>query len=136
MTRKHIDELGTLQQAVMEVLWDRGEGTVQAVRSALAGAQRAPAYTTVLSVLQKLEKAGWVEHRAEGRAYVYMPTRTRSEEGTSAVWKFVDGVFQGDPTLMFQHLIDDDRIDAGDLDALRRLIDERRRDLGETGGVS
>ena len=68
MTRKSLDELGALQRRVVEVLWGRGEGTVHQVVDSLVDDQgKKPAYTTVLSVLQKLEKAGWVEHRREGR---------------------------------------------------------------------
>lgn len=110
----------------MEVLWGLGEGTVEQVRQALPG--RRPAYTTVLSVLQKLEKSGWVRHRAEGRAYVYSAARSREQAGSSALWKFVDGVFRGDPLLLFEHLLDGDRIDDGDLAALRRMIDDKRQE--------
>ena len=124
MTRKQLDELGSLQQQVLETLWALGEATVEQVRGALPG-DRQPAYTTVLSVLQKLEKAGWVGHRSEGRAYVYAATRSREQAGSSALWKFVDGVFRGDPLLLFEHLIDDERIDADDLSRLRAMIDER-----------
>lgn len=127
MTPRRLDELGSLQQAVMEVLWAAGEATVEQVRASLAGTKR-PAYTTVLSVLQKLEKAAWVRHRAEGRTYVYAAARTREQAGVNALWKFVDGVFRGDPLLLFEHLIDGDRLDDGDLTALRRMIDEKRQD--------
>jgi len=127
MTLRRLDELGSLQQAVMEVLWSKGEATVEQVRAALGG-EKQPAYTTVLSVLQKLEKADWVVHRAEGRAYIYSSARSREQAGSSALWKFVDGVFRGDPLLLFEHLIDGDRLDDGDLGALRRMIDEKRQD--------
>ncbi len=127
MTPRRLDELGSLQQAVMEVLWSKGEATVEQVRAALGGAKQ-PAYTTVLSVLQKLEKADWVGHRAEGRAYIYSSSRSREQAGASALWKFVDGVFRGDPLLLFEHLIDGDRLNDGDLGALRRMIDEKRQD--------
>jgi predicted transcriptional regulator len=126
MTRKRLDELGALQQAVMDVIWDRGEGRVEDVRGALG--DRRPAYTTVLSVLQKLEKAGWVQHRREGRAYVYSAKRSRRQEGSSALWQFIDGVFRGDPTLLFEHLIDGDRLDDEDLAALRKMIDAKRQE--------
>ena len=128
MTARHIDELGALQQAVMEALWSAGEATVQDVRESLGGG-KPPAYTTVLSVLQKLEKAGWVGHRAEGRAYIYAPLRSRRQAGASALWKFIDGVFRGDPQLMLEHLIEGDRLDAKDLGELRKLIEARRKEL-------
>ncbi len=127
MTPKRLDELGRLQQAVMEVVWQRGEATVEEVRTVLPG-RKQPAYTTVLSVLQKLEKAGWVNHRAEGRAYVYSANRSRRQAGSSALWKFVDGVFRGDPLLLFEHLIEGERIDDAELAALRRMIDLRRQE--------
>jgi predicted transcriptional regulator len=127
MSRKRLDELGSLQQAVMDVIWERGEATVEEVRGALRGRRR-PAYTTVLSVLQKLEKAGWLKHRAEGRAYVYSAKRSRRQEGSSALWKFVDGVFRGDPTLLFEHLIEGDRLGDADLAALRKMIDAKRKE--------
>ena len=127
MARKRLDELGSLQMAVMEALWMAGEATVQAVRDSLAG-DRTPAYTTVLSVLQKLEKAGWVKHRREGRNYVYMPRRSRAEEGASAMRSFVDGVFRGNPALAFQHLIDDERLSDEDLAALRAMIEAKRQE--------
>lgn len=127
MNRKRLDELGSLQQAVMDVIWSREEATVQEVRDAIGG-RRQPAYTTVLSVLQKLEKSGWVKHRAEGRAYVYSARRSRQQEGSSALWKFVDGVFRGDPALLFEHLIEGDRLDDGDLAELRKMIDARRKE--------
>lgn len=130
MPRKKMDELGALQRAVMEVLWDREECTVQEVRDAVP-AERKPAYTTILSVLQKLEKFGWVGHRSEGRTYVYAARRSRGEEGSQSLRSFVDRVFGGDPALLFQHLIEDQRLDAGDLEALEAMIDARRRELGD-----
>jgi predicted transcriptional regulator len=126
MGRKRFDELGSLQQAVMEVIWQRGEATVGDVRAALRG--RRPAYTTVLSVLQKLEKAGWVAHRTRGRAYVYAAIRSRRQEGASSLRKFVDSVFRGDPILLFEHLIDDERLSEADLRELRKMIELRRKE--------
>ncbi len=125
MSRKRLDELGSLQQAVMEVIWKNGEATVQEVRNALKGG-RLSAYTTVLSVLQKLERAGWVKHREQGRAYVYSPLRSREQEGASALWSFIDGVFRGDPMLMFEHLIQGNRLSENEVAELRRMLDARR----------
>ena len=112
----------------MEVIWERGEATVQEVREALA--DRRPAYTTVLSVLQKLERSKWVTHREKGRAYVYTALRSRQQEGSSALWTFIDGVF-GDPMLALQHLIDGDRLSDEELSELRRLIDARRKERSD-----
>lgn len=127
MAGKSLDDLGVLQKAVMEAVWELGEASVQQVRDRL-GSDKPAAYTTVLSVMQKLEKAGWLDHRAEGRSYVYRPTRSRVEEGGSSLRAFIDRVFRGDPLLLFQHLIDDQGLSDRDLAALRTMIDRRRKE--------
>lgn len=126
MPRRSLDELGELQAAVLEVIWDRKAATVQQVRDALA--HRELAYTTVLSVMQKLEKSGWLGHRTDGRSYVYFAKRSRAEAGKSALRQFTERIFDGDPVLLFQHLLDDKRLTPDELAELRKLIDKRRKE--------
>jgi predicted transcriptional regulator len=132
MARKSIDELGALQKAVMEVVWELGEASVGQVRERL-DRDPEPAYTTILSVMQKLEKAGWLTHRSQGRSYIYIPTRSRDQAGTSTLRTFIDRVFRGDPLLLFQHLLEDEDLSAQDLRSLRKMIEEKRRKAGSQG---
>ena len=127
MPRKSLNDLGELQRAVIEIVWELGEPTVEQVRARLP---RRPAYTTVLTILQKLERGGWLRHRAVGRSYVWRAVRSRRVEGVSALRKFADHVFGGDRRLLFEHLLADEELSARDLDELRRMIDVRRK-----GGV-
>jgi predicted transcriptional regulator len=129
MARKSIDAFGALQTAVMETLWELGEATVGQVRERLKRDPE-PAYTTILSVMQKLEKTGWLTHRAEGRTYVYRPTRSRNEAGATTLRSFIDRVFRGDPLLLFQHLLDDEELTEQDFSALKRMIEQKRRKEG------
>lgn len=127
MTRMLFDELGSLQRAVMNVLWEKDQATVAQVRQTLGGS-KIPAYTTVLTVLQKLEKKGWVRHRAEGRTYIYSAKPSRQTEGTKSLKGYVDRVFQGNPLLLFEHLMDDERIDNETLNALKKMIDDKHKE--------
>ena len=127
---KRLHEIGELQREVMEIVWSRGEASVHDVRAALKR-DRPPAYTTVLSVLQKLEKNGWLRHRRKGRTYLYRARRSREQEGRSSLEEVVARVFASDPMAAFQHLLSDPSLDEGDLDALRRMIEERERELGD-----
>ncbi len=127
MSRRSLDDLGDLQKTVMEIVWTLGEASVNQVKTKLA--PRKLAYTTVLSVMQKLDKAGWLTHREEGRAYVYRPVVTRAEAGRSSLRQFIDRVCGGDPIAMFQHLLDDQELSAADLAELRKMIDKRRKEL-------
>jgi predicted transcriptional regulator len=71
-----VSSLGELERAVMEVLWDRG--TPAAVRDvARALSERELAYTTVMTVLDRLAKKGFVRRQRDGRAWRYEPENTR-----------------------------------------------------------
>lgn len=71
--------LGDLERAVMDVLWDGassgGGATVREVADALAG--RELAYTTVMTVLDRLAGKGMVEREREGRAWRYRAAASR-----------------------------------------------------------
>jgi BlaI family penicillinase repressor len=127
MDKPALDSLGDLQRAVMEVVWRRGEASVHDVLKEL-GRRRKPAYTTVLTVLQKLEKAGWLTHRAEGKSYIYIPRASREEAGAGSVRGFLQRVFEGDAVAMFQHLIRESNLSEEELRELRALIDEKRKE--------
>ncbi|MHC4168749.1 MAG: BlaI/MecI/CopY family transcriptional regulator [Planctomycetota bacterium] len=127
MSGKLLDDLGELQRAVIEVVWERGEASVHQVRAKLSRRKKL-AYTTVLTAMQKLEKAGWLRHRSEGKVYIYAPTRTREEAGARSVRKFLDRIFDGDALLMFQHLMRQDKLSDAELKELRKMIDDKRKE--------
>lgn len=124
---KPLGSMGQLQTAILEIVWELGEATVQQVRDRLAD-QKTLAYTTVLSAMQKLEKAGWLKHRHEGRAYVYLPRHSRHEAGRSALKQFVRRVFAGDQLALFKHLLDDEELSSEDLTEIQRMIDRARKE--------
>lgn len=73
--------LGDLERAVMDVLWDLEEGqeiTVRDVHGVIAGS-RDIAYTTVMTVMDRLSRKGLTVQRKEGRAYRYRAAATRAE---------------------------------------------------------
>ena len=126
MNKESVDQLGSLQRAVMEIVWDSGEATVHQVVGQFRRRKK-PAYTTILTVLRKLEKGGWLRHRAEGRVYVYAPTCTREELGARSIRRTVQQLFRGDLRACMQYLIDGHDLSQDDLRELRRMIDQRRR---------
>ena len=130
MSRKLLDDLGQLQRAVIEVVWELGEASVHQVRERL-GRKKKLAYTTVLTAMQKLEKAGWLRHRAEGKSYVYLPTRSREEAGAKSVLKFMKRMFDGDAVLMFQHFMREGKLSDDELRKLRKMIDKKQKEKGK-----
>jgi predicted transcriptional regulator len=123
MSRSH--QLGEQQLALMRVLWDLGEATVARVHAA-AGEGRA--LTTIATMLAKMERKGVVAHRLEGRQFVYRPTVSEAEVQRSMVASLTDRLFQGDVTALVNHLITEQEIDVDELEKLRDLIAERRKE--------
>ena len=127
MSGKPLDQLGKLQRAVVEIVWELGEATVHQVRDRL-GRAKPPAYTTILSAMQKLEKAGWLRHRADGRAYVYGPARSRAQAGAHSLRRLIDRAFRGDRLLLFQRLLDEHDLSDEELAALKKMIRQREKE--------
>jgi BlaI family penicillinase repressor len=127
MEKKSLDNLGELQRSVLETVWELGEASVHQVRQSL-GRKKKLAYTTVLSAMQKLEKAGWLDHRAEGRSYVYFATQSRAQAGAGSLRRFLKQVYEDDALSMFQHLIQQAPLNADELAELKRLIEKKERE--------
>ena len=128
MKRKSLDDLGPLQRSVLEMVWELGEASAHQIRDRL-NQTKDLAYTTVLSAMQKLEKAGWLKHRTDGRSYVYYATQTRDQAGAGSVRGFLRRVFSGDALAAFQHLIRESDLTEADLREMKKIIDEKRKEI-------
>src|SRR5262245_63775776 len=119
--------LGDLQLAIMRVLWNRGEATVAEVHEALEP-ERGLALTTIATMLAKMEKKGVVDHRAEGRRFLYRPTVSEGQVRRSMVSDLTSQLFRGDVFALVNHLLSEHEIDARELDQLRDLIAAREKE--------
>jgi predicted transcriptional regulator len=127
MKKKSLDHFGQLQRAVIEVVWELGEASVRQVWERLC-TKKELAYTTVLTAMQRLEKAGWLKHRVEGRKNIYLPTGSRAQAGVKSVRKFVHRMFNGDALVMFQQLVEEGELSDDELAELQKLINKKRKD--------
>ena len=127
MGKKPLDHFGELQRAVIEVVWELGEASVRQVWKRLCR-KKELAYTTVLTSMQRLERAGWLRHRVEGKKNVYLPTRTRAQAGAKSVRKFVQGMFNGNALLLFRQLVEQGELSDKELQELQQLINKKRKE--------
>lgn len=107
----------------MRVLWDNGESTVNGVVDALRTRPK-PAYNSVLTLLRILEKKGYVTHRKDGRAFIFLPVIGRADASRSALKTLVNRFFEGSPRLLILNLLEDEQLAP---EALKQLKDR----LGE-----
>jgi predicted transcriptional regulator len=127
--RKAMHGFGELQAEVMEIVWDKDQATVADVVETIAR-RRPVTYTTVLVAMQKLRQKGWLKHKSEGRAYIYSPRRTREQVHGGLLKEFLRSAFGGDATLLLANLLDAHPMSAQELEDLRRLIAQRKKELG------
>ena len=123
MSRKASPGLTDAELRLIEVLWEKGEGTVSDVVEALPRSLPL-AYSTVLTTLRILENKGYLTHRQEGRAFVYRPVIGRDQARQSAVSHLVRRFFDGSRDQLMLRLLEDKGLDARELKRLRRLIEE------------
>jgi len=115
--------LTDLQLAIMRILWDRAEATVLEVQNRLRP-DRDLAQTTIATLLSRLEKRGVVEHRLDGRQFVYRPLITEADVRRSMVSELTALLFDGSPEALMSHLLRSREMNPGDLDRVKRMIAE------------
>jgi len=87
----------------MSRLWQLGEGTVRQIRDNLA-ATRPRAYTTILTIMDRLAHKGFVTRRKTGRAFLYLPNLTQDEARGRAIARVVEHFFEGSYETMASYL--------------------------------
>ena len=126
-------QLTELQLAIMRVLWDRSEATVQEIWEALH-AERGLAQTTVATMLSRLERRGVVTRRAppQSRQYHYRAAVTEREVQHSMVGELTERLFDGDVTALVQHLLTGEDVSPGDIAKIRDMIERVEPNAPET----
>jgi predicted transcriptional regulator len=83
-----------LELLCLRALWSLGEGNVKAVQQIVAES-RPLAYTTIMTVLDRLVRKGMLARRKVGRSFAYAPQATRDAARRAAVRELLDGYFDG-----------------------------------------
>ena len=101
--RRSILDLAPLELDCMNALWRLGEATVREVHAAVAST-RPRAYTTIMTILDRLAQKGVVERQKSGRAWVYRAQLSADQARTHAVEHLVEGFSQGSTEALVSHV--------------------------------
>lgn len=116
--------LSEAQLDVMRAVWALGPATTAAVYQR-AGRSRGAAYTTIATTLARLEKRGLVRStKDQAGERVFEALVTEDEVTRSMVASLIGSLFKGDPKALVSHLVRASEIKQGDLDTVKRLLDE------------
>jgi predicted transcriptional regulator len=106
---------------LMKILWLRGESAVGDLVAAMPDGA-ALAYNSVLTTIRILEQKGYVQHRQEGRAYVYSPCVAEHEASRSEVRHMMQRFFDNSRERLLLSLLGDDEISPDELNRLKEAI--------------
>ena len=110
------------------MLWERGQATVAQVLEEVS-AHGALAYTTVATMLRKMEARGLVGHRVDGRSFIYIPKVASADVSRGMADHLVDRLFEGSLLEAVSHLLTTREVSREELQQLGKLIAERKKQL-------
>ena len=110
--------------AVLKVLWDRGQGTVREVRDVLLKQGRDWAYTTVQTLLGRLEGKGHATVERSGSVNVYRPAVSREEFARQRLGNLAAELYEGAASSLVLALVEGTRFTAEEIEQFRKLLDQ------------
>jgi BlaI family penicillinase repressor len=113
--------LSDLEHQLMEILWKSGPGTAEQIREALAP-RHVLKDSTVRTVLLRLQKKGYVEHKVEGRAFVYSGVEKPRNVAVRAVREILDRFCEGSLEQLLVGLVENEVVDRAELQQLARKL--------------
>ena len=117
--------LTPLELEIMNVLWEGGPATVQAVQERLLP-ERKLAYNTVQTMLNVLHRKRKVRRTLKSRAYEYAPSVTRRQAAHHALGDLIRRMFDGSAESLVMSMVENRHLTPGELARLTALLEERK----------
>lgn len=120
-------ELARRERQIMDVIFQLGEATVGEVLERLPDP---PSYSSVRTIIRKIEAKGLLTHRQDGKRYVYRAKQSRETASRTALQKLMDVFFSGSAPDTVAAIMDVSAktLDPEDLDRMAKIIEQARRE--------
>ncbi len=118
--KQPLPSVGPLENAVLQVLWERGAATADEVRVALEKSRKLKE-STVRTLLRRLEEKGFLSHEVDGRTFIYRPKVDPQNVATQAVRGIIDRFCFGSVEALLAGMVDGELITPH---KLRQLADK------------
>ncbi|HMH27442.1 MAG TPA: BlaI/MecI/CopY family transcriptional regulator [Steroidobacteraceae bacterium] len=115
-------ELGELERAVLELIWEHGVQSADQVREHLVSQGRPLKESTIRTVLRRLEEKGYLSHSIESRTFLYRPAASRQAVAGRAVQRIVDWFCEGSVETLLAGMVDSAVLDRKELQRLAERI--------------
>ncbi len=119
--------LGDLEEKVMNVLWSIKKGTVRDVLNQLNKKENF-AYTTIMTIMDRLYKKGLLKREKKGLGYVYYPVMAKEEFERKTAEKVLTELIENNPELTvaaFKGAVE--KLSDEEIEKLYRILEEKRK---------
>ena len=125
--KRDTPELARRERQIMDVIFQLGEATVGEVLERLPDP---PSYSSVRTIIRKIESKGLLTHRQDGKRYVYRAKQSRETASRTALQKLMDVFFSGSAPDTVAAIMDVSAktLDPDDLDRISKIIERARKE--------
>lgn len=131
MAKQSLKKLGERELDIMQVLWLNGTASVAEVHQSLLKKRGDIAYTTVQTMLNRLQVKGLVKCDVSDRAHRYQPILKEPAVVNGAIKTLAERFFSGSVEALATRLVEKD-LSAEQLDRIQDLLDAHRRKVSNT----
>lgn len=107
---------------VLKVLWKKSPLKVSEILERLTRKTK-PAYTSLLTLVQAMERKGYIEHQQDGKAYAYFPKLEEKEFKTAEIKRVASRLFGGGALSLAMNLIRDEHLSPEEIQELRKALE-------------
>jgi BlaI family penicillinase repressor len=123
MAKKDLPPLSPTETEILRTVWQLDKAAVQEVYENFPK-KRKISFTTVQTLLRRIEKKGYLKHRVRGNANIYYAAVSMESVLKRAVNDFLERVFGGDPVPLMMYLAKHGKVTIQDIKKLIKLIEE------------
>ena len=125
MQEKVQERISDAELAILEILWEQAPLTATDVAARLP-ADRDWTLPTVKTLLSRLLSKAAVEHRTDGRRFLYSPLVEREEYVAGESKRLVDRLFGGKFMPLVAHLAEQEKLSNADIAEIEKLLREMK----------
>lgn len=116
-------ELTRAEEQIMQIMWKISKGYITDVLDYFPNPK--PAYNTVSTIVRILEKKGFIDHKEDGKSYIYFPIVTKKEYTKHSLGQLMNGYFSNSYKQMVSFFAHDEKLSVNELEELKHLIDKQ-----------
>lgn len=106
---------------VMQILWNQAPLKISDILDSLRRTPK-PAYTSLLTLVQTMEKKGYIRHQKIGKAFVYLPILQQKKFLISEIKRMAKRLLGGSPGMLVLNLVENEQLNETEIHTLKQLL--------------